>query len=74
VSRAGFDAFQRGVRESDEDAIEDAFTVSEWIHVVPGQEVQIVTIDGDAVEIEVLDGPYAGHRAWLKAKNVRPLQ
>jgi hypothetical protein len=29
VSRAGFDAFQRGVRESDEDAIEEAFTVSE---------------------------------------------
>ena len=74
VSRAGFDAFQRGVRESDEDAIEEAFTVSEWIHVTHGQEVQIVTIDGDAVEVEVLDGRYAGHRAWLKAKNVRPLQ
>ena len=73
-SRAGYDAFQRGVRESDEDSIEDAFKVSEWIYVTPGQEVRIVTIDGDAVEIEVLDGPYAGRRAWLDAKNVRPLQ
>jgi hypothetical protein len=72
TSRAGFDAFQRGIRESDEDSIEDAFTVSEWISVTPGQEVRIVTIDGDAVEIEVLDGPYAGRRAWLGKKNVGP--
>jgi hypothetical protein len=71
ASRAGFDAFQRGIRESDEDSIEDAFAVSEWIYVTPGQEVRIVTIDGDAVEIEVLDGPYAGRRAWLSTKNVR---
>jgi hypothetical protein len=72
VSRAGYDAFQRGVRGSDEDAIEEAFTVSEWIHVTHGQEVRIFAIDGDAIEIEILDGPYAGRRAWLKGKNVRP--
>jgi hypothetical protein len=72
VSRAGFDAFQRGVRESDEDAIENAFAVSEWIHVTPGQEVGIVAIDGDATEVEVLDGPYVGRRAWLKARNLGP--
>jgi hypothetical protein len=40
--------------------------------VTHGQEVRIVTIDGDAVEIEVLDGPYAGRRAWLKAGNLEP--
>ena len=74
VSRAGYDAFQRGVRESDEDAIEEAFAVAEWIHVTPGQEVRIVTVDGDAVEVEVLAGPYAGRQAWLHTKNVRPLQ
>jgi hypothetical protein len=73
ASRAGFDAFQRGIRESDEASIEDAFAISEWIYVTPGQEVRTVTIDGDAVEIEVLDGPYAGRRAWLDTKNVRPL-
>ena len=73
ASRAGFDAFQRGVRESDEDLIDDAFVVSEWIYVTPGQEVRIVTVDGDAVEIELLDGPYAGRRAWLGTKNVSPL-
>jgi hypothetical protein len=72
VSRTGFDAFQRGVRGSDEVSIEEAFAVSEWISVIPGQAVRVVTIDGDAVEIEVLDGPYAGRRAWLDAKNVRP--
>jgi hypothetical protein len=72
LSRAGFDAFQRGVRESDADAIADAFAVSEWTPVTPGQEVRIVTIDGDAVEIEVLGGPYAGRTAWLKARNLQP--
>jgi hypothetical protein len=74
VSRAGYDAFRRGVRECDEDAIEEAFTVSEWISVTPGQEVAIVTVDEGAIEIELLDGPYAGRRAWLDTKNVKPLQ
>jgi hypothetical protein len=73
VSRAGFDTFRRGVRKSDEDAIEDALEVSEWISITPGQEVAIGTVDGDALEIEVLDGPYAGRRAWQDTKNVRPL-
>jgi hypothetical protein len=71
VSRAGFDAFQRGVREADEDAIDDAFAVSEWIHVIPGQAVRILQVDGDAIELQVLDGVHAGRRAWVRASNVR---
>jgi hypothetical protein len=71
VSRAGFDAFQRGVREADEDAIDDAFAVSEWIDVIPDQAVRTVQVDGDAIEIQVLDGVYAGRHAWVRASNVR---
>jgi hypothetical protein len=72
VSRAGFDAFQRGVRESDEAAIEEAFTISEWIDARHGQAVRIITVDGDAVQVELLEGTYAGRQAWLKARNLSP--
>jgi hypothetical protein len=72
VSRAGFDAFQRGARESDEAAMEEAFQVSEWIDAAHGQAVRIVTVDGDAVEIELLEGTYAGRRAWVKPRHLVP--
>src|SRR5262245_58964473 len=64
VSRLAFDAAQRGFAESDEDAIEFAFSVSEWIPVSHGTDVRIVTVDGEAVEIEMLKGPSAGRRGW----------
>jgi hypothetical protein len=38
-----------------------------------GQLVRIVTVDGDAIQIELLEGLEAGHRAWLKARNLAPL-
>ena len=72
VERAAFDEAQRGYRESDEDAIEHARTTSEWIAVTHGQEVRIVTRDGETVEVEVLEGRYHGRRGWLKASQLAP--
>ena len=72
VDRAGFDAFQRGAREGDEAAIEEAFQVSEWIHASHGQAVRIVAVDGEAVQVELLDGAYLGRRAWVKPRHLGP--
>jgi hypothetical protein len=72
VNRAGFDAFQRGARESDEAAMEEAFQVSAWISASHGQEVRIVAVDGDAVQIELLEGAYMGRRAWVKPRHLGP--
>src|SRR5829696_481868 len=62
TSRLAFDTFQRGVRESDEDAINEAFEASEWVAVNHGDPVQVVAVDGEVAAIELLDGSYAGRR------------
>ena len=72
VSRAGFDAFQRGARESDEAVMDEAFQVSEWISASHGQEVRIVAVEGEAVQVELLEGAYAGRRAWVKPRHLGP--
>lgn len=72
VSRLGFDAYNRGFAESDEDAIEFAFAVSEWIEVTDRTPVRIVTVDGEAVQIEILDGPWSGRQGWVKPRHLGP--
>lgn len=56
VERAAFEEAQGGFRDGDEDAIEHAFTAYEWIRVSHHQAVRVVTIDGEAIEIELLVG------------------
>jgi hypothetical protein len=72
TSRLAFDAATRGFAESDEDAIEFAFTVSEWIEVTDRTGVRIVAVDGEAVQIEILDGPWAGRQGWVKPRHLGP--
>src|SRR5215213_653447 len=52
TTRLAFEGFQRGVRESDESAINDAFTDGEWLAVNHGDDVRIVAVDGEVVEVE----------------------
>jgi hypothetical protein len=73
VERVAFDEARLGFQESDEVAIMHAFAAYEWIDASHDQLARIVTIDGDAIQIELLEGLYAGHRAWLKARNLAPL-
>ena len=73
VSREGFDSFQLGVRESNESKMNEAFEASEWIEARHGQEVRIVAIDGDAIQIELLEGAFRGRRAWLLSRHLGPL-
>jgi hypothetical protein len=72
VERSAFDEAQRGFRESDDDAIERAFRSSAWITVARDQAALIVSVDGDAVQVELLDGPHTGRRGWLKRHNLAP--
>ena len=65
VERTAFDLAQRGFREADEDAIETAFSEYEWISVSHRQVVRVLSIDGPAVEVELLEGQHAGRRGWL---------
>jgi hypothetical protein len=73
VNRVGFDAFKRGIREGDQSAIEEAYEASEWIEATHGQAVRIVTRDGSAIQIELLEGAYTGRRAWLTMGNLTPV-
>lgn len=72
VDRPAFDEHQRGFRESDEEAVERAFTMAAWIDVRDGQHVLIAAVDGEAVQVQLLDGPSAGQQGWLTARHLRP--
>jgi hypothetical protein len=43
-----------------------------WVGVFNGQAVSVVEIDRAAVRVELLQGPSAGGRGWLKAEHLRP--
>ncbi len=70
VERAAFDESQRGYRESDEAAIEHAFTAYEWIRVSHHDAILVITVDGEAVQVELLEGPYLGRHGWLKPRHL----
>jgi hypothetical protein len=72
ADRLAYEESQRGFRESDEEAIERAFTGSEWIEVFHRQAVRIVEVDGEAVQVELLEGWNVGRRGWLKPRHVGP--
>jgi hypothetical protein len=72
VTRLAFDAANRGFAESDDDAIEFAFAVSEWISVSDRTAVRVVAVDAEAVQIEILDGPWAGREGWVKSRLLGP--
>jgi hypothetical protein len=72
VERAAFDEAERGYRESDDAAIEHAFTAYEWIRVSHRDAVRVVMVDGEATQVEMLEGPAAGNRGWLKVRHLTP--
>jgi hypothetical protein len=72
VERAAFETYYRGARESDEAAIDEAFEMSEWIEAADGQVVRIVEVVGEAIQVEELDGPFAGRRGWVKPRHLAP--
>ena len=72
MERAPFDESQLGYRESDEAAIEQAFTACEWIRVSHYDAVRVVTVDGEAIQVEMLEGPHIGRQGWLQSRHLGP--
>ena len=70
VDREAFDEAERGFRETDQEAIDHAFDAYEWIRIASGQWVRVVAADDRAILVELLDGSYAGRRAWVKARHL----
>ncbi len=72
VDRRAYDEYNRGFRESDDDAIGHAFAAFEWIAVEHHQAVRVIEIDGEAHHVELLEGRNVGRRGWLKARHLGP--
>jgi hypothetical protein len=70
VDRRAFEAYNQGALQSDDDAIDYAFTAFEWITVRDGQAVRIVEVDGAAVEVELLEGASVGRHGWLQPRHL----
>jgi type IV secretory pathway protease TraF len=70
VERAAYDEYQRGFQESNEELIEHAFTVFAWIEVSHHDAVRVVAVDGEAVQIELLDGRSGRRQGWLKTRHL----
>lgn len=70
VDRAAFDELRRAYRESDEHAIERTTQATAWITVSHRQAVQVAAVDGDAVQVLLLEGEHAGHQGWLLARHL----
>ena len=70
VDRAAFDELRRAYRESDEPAIERAAQATAWITVSHRQAVEVAAVDGEAVQVQVLEGEQAGHLGWLLTRHL----
>ena len=70
--RTTYDDYHRAFLDDDEGAMMEALSRPGWIPVADRQAVRLVIVDGGAAQVEVLDGPYAGSRGWLKARQLRP--
>jgi hypothetical protein len=72
VGRETFDDYQRAVRDDDEGALTELASRSGWLAVADQQQVRVVTVDGSAVQVELIDGQQVGGRGWLLARQLRP--
>jgi hypothetical protein len=72
VDRLEFDAYNLALDRDDEKALATLAAVIEWLPVRAYQEVLVVLVDGDVVQIEVLDGADGGRRGWLMRRYLAP--
>jgi hypothetical protein len=70
--RQAFEAMQSGAFALDESTITLGVVAVEWIKVEPGQKAYVIALDGDAAQIEMLEGEYAGERAWIHRRDLAP--
>ena len=54
------------------DAIARAEAACDWLTIWHGLAVRVLRVDGEAVQVALLDGPEAGRQGWLKARQLSP--
>ena len=72
TDRTTYDDDHRAFLDDDEGAMMEALSQPTWMPVANGQVVRVVLADGGAAQVEVLDGPNAGGRGWLKTRQLWP--
>jgi hypothetical protein len=70
VERAAFEEINRALHESDEETFERAMNATAWITVSHGRAVRVLLVEGDGVQISLLDGDEAGDRAWVRKRHL----
>jgi hypothetical protein len=68
VERAAFDEMYRALHESDEESFDRAMNATAWITVSHGRPARVLVVEGDAVQIALLDGVDAGRQAWVRTR------
>lgn len=71
--RQTFDDYWTAFHEDDEGALTETGARPGWFTVSACQRVRVIGVDGESDHIEVLDGPGAGRRGWLKRWQLQPL-
>ena len=72
IERSTFDDYHRAFGADDEGALTEVVSRPGWVTVADRQRVSVVVVDGEAAQVEILDGPHAGGRGWLKTRQLRP--
>ncbi len=70
VGRMQFDAYQLALDADDEEALAKVTAVTEWITVTDQQVVLVLRVDGNAIQVELLDGTDVGRQGWLKRRQL----
>jgi hypothetical protein len=72
VGRLDFDAYNLALDRDDERALAIIVAVAEWLPIRADQPVLILLAEGDAAQVQLLDGANTGRRGWLKRKYLAP--
>ena len=72
TGRVTYDDYASAVRNDDGAGITSALEQPGWVVVLHGQLVRIVSVDRDAIQVDLLESPNTGGRGWLNAVDLRP--
>jgi len=70
--RDSFNAMRLAAAARYEEPSTEGIASFAWIAVEAGQAARVLMVDGDAVQIELLDGSHIGEQAWIRAGALVP--
>ena len=72
IDRTTFDDYRQAVLTDDEGGLTGMVSRSGWIPVSDRRRVRVVTVNDNAVQVELVDGELAGERGWLLSRQLVP--